>query len=338
MKKQLISRLCVCFVVALCGMPLMAQGVIVYQKDGTKVKFPYEQIDSIVTYNYGSTSIVIEPETQWGLKVAVDGKTYTTSTLTDKLEAPMKVTITTDNGYQLLHVNYDNEIGCVMISEADSWIKVTDDKQGNVEVRFDRNTGNMRTAYLLALPVVIAEDKDNLMSELFEVAEGQEGGPLEIKVDAEKYVVGQFIQEESSMRVIDARFGLKYLEVNNETDDKWLNIAAAKGLSPKKVFRADLKTGVLYLLNPLLAEEQWNSGTDTRNDCIEVYGESGVKYTQGETDGCHYESELIMMEEEEGEYMLVQFRTRYELEEEYYIIYFITADDVCLKALVVYNY
>ena len=53
MKKQLISRLCACLVVALCGMPLMAQGVIVYQKDGTKVKFPYELIDSIVTYNHG---------------------------------------------------------------------------------------------------------------------------------------------------------------------------------------------------------------------------------------------------------------------------------------------
>ena len=51
MKKQLISRLCACLMVALCGMPLMAQGVIVYQKDGKMVKFPYEQIDSIVTYN-----------------------------------------------------------------------------------------------------------------------------------------------------------------------------------------------------------------------------------------------------------------------------------------------
>ena len=53
MKKRMISRLCACLVVALCGMPLMAQGVIVYQKDGTKVKFPYELIDSIVTYNHG---------------------------------------------------------------------------------------------------------------------------------------------------------------------------------------------------------------------------------------------------------------------------------------------
>ena len=318
------------------------------------IDFLYEEVDGVVELSadtkqyllanvtqYGSTNIVIEPETQWGLKVAVDGKTYTTSTLTDTLEAPMKVTITTDNGYQLLHVNYDNEVGCVIIPETESWLNVTDDKQGNVEVRFDRNTGNMRTAYLLALPIVIAEDKDNLVSELFEVAEGQEEGPLEIKVDAEKYVVGQFIQaadEESSMKVIDANMGWKYLDVKNETDDKWLEIAAAKGLSPKKVFRADLKTGVSYLLNPLLAEELWNPGTDTRNDRIEVYGESGVKYTEGKTDGCHYEAEPTKMEEEEGEYMLVQFKARYEVEEEYYIIYFVTADDVYLKALVVWNY
>ena len=53
MKKQLITRLCACLVVALCGMPLMAQGIVVYQKDGTKVKYPYELIDSIVTYNVG---------------------------------------------------------------------------------------------------------------------------------------------------------------------------------------------------------------------------------------------------------------------------------------------
>ena len=62
MKKQLISRLCACLMVALCGMPLMAQGVIVYQKDGKMVKFPYEQIDSIVTYNV-SEDVEDEPVT-----------------------------------------------------------------------------------------------------------------------------------------------------------------------------------------------------------------------------------------------------------------------------------
>ena len=290
---------------------------------------------------YGFTNITIEPEAQWGLKVAVDGMTYTTSTLSDTLEAPMKVTITTDNGYQLIHVNYDNEEGCVIIPETDSWMNVADDRQGNIEVSFERNTGNMRTAYLLALPTVIAEDKDNLAPELFAVAEGQENGPLEIRDDAVKYVVAHFIQEaeeESSMKVIDANLGWKYLTIENETEDKWLSIAAAKGITPKKVFRTELKTGVSYLLNPLLAENVWNPGVETSNDRIEVYGESGVKYTQGKTDGCHYEAEPTKMEEEEGEYMLIQFKARYEVEEDYYIIYFVTADDVYLKALVVYNY
>lgn len=53
MKKQQIFRLCVCLAVALCNLSLMAQGVIVYKKNGTLVKFSYEAIDSIVTYNSG---------------------------------------------------------------------------------------------------------------------------------------------------------------------------------------------------------------------------------------------------------------------------------------------
>ena len=52
MSKHQICKLCLCLVMALCELPLMAQGVIVYKKDGSKVKYPYETIDSIVTYNY----------------------------------------------------------------------------------------------------------------------------------------------------------------------------------------------------------------------------------------------------------------------------------------------
>lgn len=36
----------------LVAMPAMAQGVVVFKKDGTRMVFPYETIDSIVTYNY----------------------------------------------------------------------------------------------------------------------------------------------------------------------------------------------------------------------------------------------------------------------------------------------
>ena len=53
MRKSSLLRLCLCLAVALFELPLMAQGVIVYKTDGTQVKFPYEEIDSIVTYNVG---------------------------------------------------------------------------------------------------------------------------------------------------------------------------------------------------------------------------------------------------------------------------------------------
>lgn len=50
-----------------------AQGVVVYKKDGTKVRVPYEMLDSISTYDYGDTS-----ETAGGNKVfTVNGVTFT---------------------------------------------------------------------------------------------------------------------------------------------------------------------------------------------------------------------------------------------------------------------
>lgn len=288
---------------------------------------------------YGSTNITIEPEAQWGLKVAVDGKTYTTSTLSDTLDAPLKAIITTDNGYQLLYVNYDNEKGCEIISEADSWLDVTDDKQGNIEVRFDRNDGNMRTAYLLALPVAIAEDEEKLALELFVETEGR----MEVRDDAVKFVVAQFIQdaeEESSMKVIDTHGSWKYLPIKKETDEKWLNIAASKGVSPKKVFRTELVNGTSYALNALISKEIWCPGDVERNDRIEVYSESGHKYTQGKIQsGDDFEAEPFEDKELEGDYMLLQFNTSYNIPlDECYIIYFVNSDDVYLKALVVWNY
>lgn len=316
------------------------------------VDFLYEEVDGVMELSagtkqyllamvtqYGSTSIAIEPEAQWGLKVAVDGKTYTTSTLSDTLDAPLKATITTDNGYQLLYVNYANDNGCEIVSEADSWLKVTDDKQGNIEVRFERNEGNMRTAYLLALPLAIAEDEEKLPLELFVETEGR----MEIRDDAVKYVVAQFIQdaeEESSMKVIDAHGGWKYLSVKNETDDKWLKIAEEKGISPKKVFRTELVNGTSYVLNALISKEIWAPGDVGRNDRIEVYSESGHKYTQGKIQsGDDYEAEPYEDKELEGDYILLQFNTSYDIPlDECYIIYFVTADDVYLKALVVWNY
>ena len=43
------------FAAVMVAMPSMVQGVIVCKKDGTRVNFPYEDIDSIVTYNNDET-------------------------------------------------------------------------------------------------------------------------------------------------------------------------------------------------------------------------------------------------------------------------------------------
>ena len=55
-----LSRLL--FIILACALtlPTYSQGVAIYKKDGTIVKYSYEEIDSIVTYNYGET-----PETQY---------------------------------------------------------------------------------------------------------------------------------------------------------------------------------------------------------------------------------------------------------------------------------
>ena len=288
----------------------------------------------------GEYDITITPEAQWGLKVSVDGKTYTTPTSVGagvSFDAPVTATIDTYRGYQLLHVSYDNEKGCFIMPTEESWLEITDDGEGNVEVYFSRNTGNQRTAYLLALPLALVENTKDLAAELFGQSEELDTERLEIKLETEQYIVAQFTQdadENTSLKVIDTSKGWDYLTVENETDEAWLSVASEKGLTPGKVFRADLESGSSFVLNPLLAESLWNPGDSERNDRIEVYGESGTKYVQDE----HFVAEPTKMEEEEGKYMLIQFKAYYELEEEYYIIYFVTDDNTYLKALVVWNY
>lgn len=68
-----IARWFFCLLFVFCEYLAMAQGVIVYKKDGSKEKFPYETIDSIVTYNpdeefeeetidFGYLSVSIRPQ------------------------------------------------------------------------------------------------------------------------------------------------------------------------------------------------------------------------------------------------------------------------------------
>ena len=50
-------RLMLLCLVCSFSMPAFSQGVAIYKKDGTMVKFAYEEIDSIVTYNYGEEPV-----------------------------------------------------------------------------------------------------------------------------------------------------------------------------------------------------------------------------------------------------------------------------------------
>ncbi len=303
-------------------------------------------------------AVTITPETQWGLKVSADGLTYTTSSSINAglaFEAPVEVTIDSYRGYHLLYMYYDDLKGYVEMSAEESWLDVVDDTKGNVRIGFSRNMGNMRTAYLLAVPLALIENPEELTRKLYGDSIPEEG-PLELTAEAERFIVAQFIQdadEESSMKVINAVNGWKYLTVEKEMEQKWIDIATAKGVPANKIFRADLMSGASFLLNPLLAEEIWNPAKETievdtvvdskgdsvvvekvvYKDGIAVYGESGTQYRKD----VHFEAEPTKMEEEEGDYMLVQFKANYDIKEEYYIIYFI-AEDKYLKALVVWNY
>ena len=63
---NLLCRLTLLCIVCSFSLSAMSQGVAIYKKDGTMVKYSYEEIDSIVTYNYGDTpevpdSIVTPP-------------------------------------------------------------------------------------------------------------------------------------------------------------------------------------------------------------------------------------------------------------------------------------
>ena len=73
MKQQsLFKALSILFALFL-SLPVSAQGVIVHKKDGTKVKYPYEVLDRIETYNYDEE---IPEETGSG-EFTVNGVTFT---------------------------------------------------------------------------------------------------------------------------------------------------------------------------------------------------------------------------------------------------------------------
>ena len=64
------------FAAAMVAMPSMSQGVIVCKKDGTRVDFPYEAIDSIVTYGDSQNKVFTVNGVSFKM-IAVKGGTFT---------------------------------------------------------------------------------------------------------------------------------------------------------------------------------------------------------------------------------------------------------------------
>lgn len=315
------------------------EGVVELKEDA-------EQYRMVTVSQDGVANITITPEAQWGVKVTADGTGYHGN---DTIYyTPMEVEIDTHRGYELICASYESEEGCKIIDLADAWLDIEDDKKGNVSIGFVENPANERTLYLFALPLPIVENlklaagtyQENLSNELFEEIDGLK----EVKVDAEKFVIAKFVQEPNEGNAIkvyrDGAKGWTAIDVVKETDAEWLAAAAALkpdsllGVAPNKVFHCEMMLGLSYIINSLLPLDEWGGkGFQEDKRGIEIYGKSGKKYEPGK--GKDYSDDYVIMEEIEGDYMLVTLTGDAEKITEDFIIYFIDGERVCLKALVV---
>ena len=310
----------------------------------TCFKESVEQYRMVTIVQYGEAHITIEPEARWGVKVTADGTGYFDAIRGDTCYTPMEVNITTDHGYELVCATYDAKVGCTLIGLEESWLDIEDDKQGHVNIGFTENQSNERSLLLMALPLPVIESLglespdywSNLSKELFEEVDSLN----ELKMDAEKYVIAKFVQEPNegnSIKVL--KKGIENVEVTKETDAEWLKIAAnpndsLKGVAPNKVFHCSMKLGYSYVINPLIPLEEWGGdGFQEDKRGIEIYAKDGKKYEPGK--GNDYVDDYGLMEEIEGNYMLVTLTADRKKMTEEFIIYFIDGDRNCLKALVV---
>ena len=304
----------------------------------------------------GKMEITISPEARWDLRVSTDGATYSdamSGTDFDAHENPVEATITTEFGYKLLCASYDSQVGCTLMEVNDSWLDITDDQKSKVKVRFKANEGNERILYLFALPLPLIEDIETESVDFYEALSERlfdnVDGLMEIKVATEQFVIARFVQqanEENSIKVL--KRAVESMDVAKETSEEWLAIAAEKGVAANKVFHCRLSLDYKYLINPLLPLNLWDTSFEENKDRIEIYGKSGAPYEIGSmtSEDKPFSGEYTMMEDMEGDYMLVQLRANeyavdpenFEYEfyvKEDFIIYFIDNDTEYLKALVV---
>lgn len=273
-------------------------------------------------------SVIMSPATQWALTVAADGKTYKDgmySTTLEVYETPIPVMLTARNdAYELIYVNYEKDAGCTIVNAEESWISVADDQQGGISISFSENTANKRKGYLFVLPQFLADSiADGKDAFLFEELEGAK----EIKADAERYLIAEFTQESlmGSSFAISHGTTLQEVEVSAESDSEWLDIAMGYCVSEENVYHTQLEFGSPYVVNPMLDIEAWDPGV-VDGAHIQVWGKSGKQYLIN--DG--FRAEPSLAEDDLHYYILLQTYV-----EEEHIIYFVDANKIPLKALVV---
>jgi len=282
----------------------------------------------------GVMTVKFSPETQWGLSISADGKTYKNamSVMTNQVfDSPIKVSIqATNNAYELVYLSYDTNNGYAFMSEADCWIKVQDDEQGNISIGFDANNSIERKAYLFVLTEamvrMIANNSSNYEEGVINYLIDSEG----VKGDCEQYLIAEFTQEgmiDNSFSVINGASGKwEDMPVEAETDSEWLDIAMGYYVSKEKVYHTCLESGRPYIINPMLDKELWNPGV-VDGAHIQVWGKSGQQYLASNKD---FIAEPAMTEDDLYYYIQYQLYI-----EEDHIIYFMDANKIALKALVV---
>lgn len=115
------------------------------------------------------------------------------------------------------------------------------------------------------------------------------------------------------------------MEVSAESDNEWLDIAMGYYVSAENVYHTQLEFGAPYVVNPMLDIEAWDPGV-VGGAHIQVWGKSGKQYLIKE----NFRAEPSLAGNDLHYYILFQTYI-----EEEHIIYFVDANKIPLKALVV---
>lgn len=308
----------------------------------------FEQYRMVTILQEGVKYIIIDSEVheldaQWNVKVAADGGGY--SYARDTCYTSMKVGIDTYRGYKLICAHYNIVTnGYTFTDVADSWLDV-EQKEKEVNISFGANEGHERTLYLFALPLTVLEEWEVIPSKIADyqeflmekLLEEIDEYLLDVSAGAEEYVVAKFIQEAddaNSMKVFRTTPSrTEYFEVIKELPEEWAESLAKKNVPLDRVFRCSMTFGLSYIINPLIPLNLWDTGNEAGHARIEIYGKSGTKYESGEDND--YIEEHGMMEEVEGNYMLVTLTVVLNKITEDFVICFMDDNSECVKALVV---